>query len=49
MSIRSFACQLAVRLSLVAALLTTAGITAHSATNWQPTTAKVDTPPPAGP
>lgn len=37
MSIRSFACQLAVRLAVVAALLTGAGLAAHAATHWEPT------------
>jgi hypothetical protein len=36
MSIRSFACQLAVRLALISAVLTVGGVASYSATHWEP-------------
>lgn len=36
MSVTSLASQLGVRLALIAALLTAAGVTSYSATHWEP-------------
>jgi hypothetical protein len=36
MSIRSFACQLAVRLALIGTLLAVGGVASYSATHWEP-------------
>jgi hypothetical protein len=41
---RSFACQLAVRLSLIGALLGFAGVASYSATHWEPRSNGVDAP-----
>lgn len=37
-TIRSFATQLAVRLAMIGALLSTAGVISYSATHWNPPT-----------
>jgi hypothetical protein len=41
---RSFVCQLAVRLSVICALLGFAGVTSYSATHWEPRTSGDDAP-----
>jgi hypothetical protein len=43
-TLRSFLGQLAVRLSLIGALLGFAGVTSYSATHWEPRTNGVDAP-----
>jgi hypothetical protein len=43
MSIRSFAVQLSVRLTLIAGLLATVGASSYAATHWYPTTSGAET------
>jgi hypothetical protein len=47
-TLRSFVCQLVVRLSLISALLGFAGVASYSATHWEPHTNGVDAPSVAG-
>ena len=44
MTLRSFIAQLAVRLSLIGALLGFAGLASYSATHWEPRTNHVNEP-----